>query len=106
MYKEGENMDRVQKKNLILALVCSAAAIAFSVVYVLHKIKFLDNFLVLVYILFFVGMAFMFTGGYQKYGKNPGFAKLFHFLGIVCMLASLVFTIWGLVRGWIEIWPF
>ncbi len=99
-------MDRVQKKNLIMALVCSAVAIGFSVIYIFHAIKFLDNFLVLTYILFFVGLALMFTGGYQKRAGNQGFAKLFYFLSMLCIIAAFAFTIWGLAKGWIEFWPF
>ena len=99
-------MDRSQKKNILFATLFSALAIVFSLLYHFHVVKFLDNFLTLTYILYFIGLALMFTGGYQKNVGNRGYAKLLYTLSIIIILAAMAFIILGLAKGWIEFWIF
>ena len=64
-------MEKAQKRNLILGIVFSFVSIAFAVLYYLDVIKFLDSYLALTYIFFFMGMAIqMPRSEYHKAGKS------------------------------------
>ena len=62
-------MEKKQRVYLILGIVFSLLAIAFALFYYFGAIKFLDNYLALTYVVYFVGLAVMFAGSYVQNNK-------------------------------------
>lgn len=101
-------MSKAQRFNLALGIISSALALGFAVIYILGTIKFLDNFLVLIYMIYFIGLAFMFTAGYHKQAGNKKSSRLFLVISFLAIIASVIMLVIGLVKGWVDfyIWPF
>ena len=94
-------MDSQQKKYLVLGIVFSTLAIAFALIYYFNVIRFLDSYLALVYVIYFVGLALMFAGSYVR---NNHFARLVLILTSIAMIiASTIMLIIGFSMGYIDI---
>lgn len=94
-------MEKTQKRFLIWGVVCSFIAITFAVLYYLDVIKFLDNYLALVYIFFFMGMALNFAAAYTD-GSKRFLKKLLYIIGLLTLIASIVMLVYGYIKGYID----
>ena len=94
-------MEKKQRIYLIFGIVFSLLAIAFALFYYFGAIKFLDNYLALTYVVYFVGLAVMFAGSYVQ---NNKVAKIILFcLSIALVAASIIMLIIGFAKGYIDI---
>ena len=94
-------MEKAPKKYLILGVVFSLISITFAVLYYLDVIKFLDNYLALTYMFFFIGMAINFAAAYLDSPKRS-LKKLLFFVGLLLLLASVGMLVYGYIKGYID----
>lgn len=99
--KKEKTMNGQQKKFLILGIVFSVLAIAFALFYYFDVIRFLDNYLALVYVIYFVGLALMFAGSYVQ--NNPLARLILIIISILLIVASTIMLIVGFATGYIDI---
>ena len=94
-------MEKAQKRNLILGIVFSFISIAFAVLYYLDAIKFLDSYLALTYIFFFMGMAISFAAVYTS-GSKRVLKRILYIAGSLITLASIGMLVYGYIKGYID----
>lgn len=87
------------KRCLWLGIIFCVFAILFVVLYFFDVIKTLDLFLCVTYVTYFIGIALMYNGAYQR---AKGFTKstLANFIfGGIFMICAISMLIYGLVTG-------
>ena len=94
-------MEKAQKRNLILGIVFSFVSIAFAVLYYLDVIKFLDSYLALTYIFFFMGMAISFAAAYTNESKRV-LKRILYLIGALATIASIGMLVYGYIKGYID----
>ena len=94
-------MDKQQKKSLAFGIVFSVLAIIFAVIYYFNILKFMDSYLALTYVVYFVGLALMFAGSYVQHKVSA--KTILWILSVVLIVAAIVMLVIGLVKGYIDI---
>lgn len=95
-------MSRKSKKAIIYGSISCLLAIGFALLYYFNIIKTLDSFLSLTYVAYFISLALIFVGSYQKECQNNKTALVANIFGFVFMLASTVMLIYGFSTGLIS----
>ena len=104
-YKNGGKYGwfKTRKKVFDLGLAflhCSNHNCAF---YHFHVIKLLELFLCSTYVIYFVGLALLFTGGYNE-EKHNSFAKwIMWILGFLFLIVSTALLVFGIKTGQISL---
>lgn len=101
---EGNMSDlKHAKRCLIWGLVFCIAAITIVLLYYFHVIKLLELFLCSTYVIYFVGLALLFSGGYND-EKHNSFAKwIMRVLGFVFLILSIALLVFGIHTGQISL---
>lgn len=92
-------MSRKAKNKMFMVIMFSAFAILFAILHVVGIIKKLDSYLAMTYMTYFLGLAFMYLGSYQKLKEKYSSMRWCFAASIVLILASIVFLIYGLATG-------
>lgn len=92
-------MSRGAKKYMITGIFLSVMAITFALLYHFNVIKRLDLYLAVTYVTYFVGLALMYNGAYNRTHVRTKATVTNFILGGVFMLGSIGLLIYGLVTG-------
>ncbi|MGN1201494.1 MAG: hypothetical protein ACI4R8_04500 [Candidatus Caccovivens sp.] len=96
-------LSRGAKKYMIMGIFLSILAISFALLYYFNLIKRLDLFLAVTYITYFVGLALMYNGAYNRTFIRNKATVINFILGILFILGSIALLIYGLITGVIVI---
>lgn len=84
------------KRCLIWGSIFCVLAITMVLLYHFHVIKLLELFLCSIYVIYFVGLALLFSGGYND-EKNNTFAKwAMWIMGFSFLILSIALLIFGI----------
>lgn len=87
------------KKYIWLGITFSVLAILFAILYYVNIISTMDLFLAVTYVAYFVGLALLYNGAYNR-AKNHKNATLINFiLGVLFILLSTGMLIYGFATG-------
>lgn len=92
-------MEKSSKKYLIFGIIFSLFAITFGLLHYFKVIKSLDLFLSVTYIAYFVGIALLYNGAYNRNYNRTKSTLLNFVLGGIFILAAIVMLIYGLATG-------
>lgn len=95
-------MSKKSKKAIIYGSISCLLAIGFALLYYFNIIKTLDSFLSLTYVAYFVSLALIFVGSYQKECQNTRAERAANIFGFICLTASTVMLIYGFATGLIS----
>jgi len=102
-------MDKARRINIIFGVLFSILALGFAALFITSvATKYLSSYMTLTLMIYFVSLAFLFTGGYNRAAGNKRSKRFFFLIGLLAMTASLVMLGIGLGKGWIDLlnWPF
>ncbi len=90
-------MTSTTKKSVIYTIVFSALAIVFALLYYFHAIAKMDLALTFVYVAYFAGVALLYNGTYmiRRHNIKGGLTSVI--AGIVSVLGSASYLIYGIV---------
>ncbi len=95
-------MAQTSKKFLVLGLLFSAFAILFSILYYLNVISTLDLFLSVTYVAYFVGLALLYNGAYNKEKKHKKATAVNYLIGLLFVVVAIGMLIYGFSTGLIS----
>lgn len=93
------NLSRGAKKYMILGTFLSLLAITFALLYHFNVIKTFDLYLAVTYVSYFVGLALMYNGAYNRTFVRTKSTVINFVLGGIFILGSIALLIYGLVAG-------
>lgn len=96
-------MDKKAKNSITMAVIFSAFAIIFAILYVVGAVKNLDSYLALTYMTYFLGLALMYVGNYQKLKQHFKSTKICLVASIALIIFAVVSLIYGLCIGEISL---
>ena len=102
-------MDKARRTSIIFGVIFSILALGFAALFITSvAAKYLSPYMTLTLMIYFVSLAFLFTGGYNRAAGNKRSKRFFFLIGILAMTASLIMLGIGLGKGWIDLlnWPF
>lgn len=97
-------MERISKKCLFMGIFFSLLAITFFLLYHFKVIKTLDLMLTVTYILYFIGLALIYNGAYNREFDRTKSTAISFGIGCLAILCALVLLIYGLITGQIMLW--
>lgn len=92
-------LSRSAKRYVGLAVIFCVGALAFFLLYYFKVINTLDLFNVCTYISYFVGIAFLYNGAFEREFDRIRSAKLNFLFGILFLIAAIVLLSIGLANG-------
>ena len=92
-------LSRSAKRYVGLAIIFCVGALAFFLLYYFKAIKTLDMFNVGTYIAYFVGIAFLYNGAFEREFDKIRSAKINFVAGILFLIAAIVLLSVGLATG-------
>lgn len=94
---------KASKKSMCFGIFFALVAITFGLVYYFGLIKDLDLLLAVSYVLYFVGLAFVFNGTYCKETGRQKAKHLNYIFGTLLILGSAAVLIYGFCLGTINL---
>lgn len=85
------------KRYLWLGVMFCLFALLFTILYYLDLIKTLDLFLCVVYVAYFVGLALMYNGAYNRAKERTKSTLLNFIFGAIFMILAIGLLIYGLI---------
>ncbi len=92
-------MSRSAKKYMFTGIFLSLMAITFALLYHFNVIKRLDLYLAVTYVTYFVGLALMYNGAYNRTHIHTKATVINFILGGIFILGSIGLLIYGLITG-------
>ena len=100
-------MERARKVDVIFGILFSILALIFAAFYITGIVQqYISSYMSLIYMVFFMSMALIFTGGYNKEAGNTFSKHFFFLLGFAVLVASIVMFALGVSNGTIELFKF
>lgn len=98
-------MAKREKTTIFFIVFFSIVAIAFALLYVFGVIKSLDAYLAATYMSYFLGLALMYFGSYQKRKEHFKSMYLCYILSIILILLAIAALVYGIYTGNITLFP-
>ncbi len=92
-------MNKKTKNQMIMVIFFSVIAIVFAVLHVVGVVKNLDSYLAMTYMSYFLGLAMMYLGAYQKQKERFTSMRWCYIASIVLILIAIASLIYGLCTG-------
>lgn len=91
------------KRYACLGVIFCLFAILFAILYFTDSIKYLNLTLAVTYVSYFIGLALMYNGAYNREKNHTTSTRLNFIFGFVFILLSISLLIYGLITGLIVI---
>ena len=90
------------RRALSFGTLFAIGALTFGLLYYFKAVKYLDIYLAVTYIVYFVGIAFLCNASYCKQKERLTTARICTLLAVLLVAASIVMLICGFVYGKID----
>ncbi len=87
------------KRFIILAILFSIIAISFSLLYHFKIVTYLSLYLAVTYTSYFVGLALLYNGAYNREKEKNVAKKLNLIFGVLFVLLSIALLVYGIIVG-------